>query len=292
MNSVLEVRDLTKNYKSFRLDRIGLSLEAGCIMGFIGPNGAGKTTTIRAILNQITRDAGEILLWGKDNMKYETELKNRVGVVLDEGHYYGHLTLRAMKNMIAPFYKNWNDAAYSRYIREFGLDEGQKISALSKGMRMKYGITLALSHEADLLIMDEPTSGLDPLVREELLEILQRFIQDERKAVFFSTHITSDLDKIADYIVFIHEGRILLNEAKDDMLDRHALVKGPAELMTDAVRPYFAGVKLSGYGFEGLARDRAAVRRTLGDRAVYERPAVEDVMLYYTRKDGPRAVSD
>ncbi len=151
---------------------------------------------IRAILNQVIRDAGEVRLWGKDNIKCETELKNRVGVVLDEGHYYGHLPIRKMTNMIAPFYHNWNADAYRRYSREFDLDEIKKISELSKGMRMKYGIALALSHSADLLIMDEPTSGLDPLIREELLDILQNMILDERKSVFFSTHITSDQTKL------------------------------------------------------------------------------------------------
>ncbi|SHH78688.1 ABC-2 type transport system ATP-binding protein [Sporobacter termitidis DSM 10068] len=290
MSHALEVRGLKKEYKSFCLDSISFSLEEGTIMGFIGPNGAGKTTTIKAILNQIQRDAGVITLWGKDNIKDEVELKNRIGVVQDEGHFYGHLTLRAMKNMLRPFYKNWNEKTYGDFIREFGLDERKKISELSKGMRMKYSIALALSHEADLLIMDEPTSGLDPLVREELLELLQRMIQDEHKSVFFSTHITSDLDKIADYIVFLSDGKLVLNEQKDELLDRHAIVKGPAELLSETVRPYFVGVKQSGYGFEGLAGDRAAIRRALGSGAVFERPTVEDIMLYYTRKENGHAI--
>ncbi len=284
MSCALEVKGLKKEYKDFCLDNISFSLEEGCIMGFIGPNGAGKTTTIRAVLNQIVRDAGEIRLWGKDNIQYETQLKNRIGVVLDEGHYYGHLPIRRMTNMIAPFYRNWNADAYRRYLREFGLDETKKISELSKGMRMKYGIALALSHSADLLIMDEPTSGLDPLIREELLDILQGMILDERKSVFFSTHITSDLDKIADYIVFIHEGKLVLSEPKDELLETYAVVKGAAELLTPSTDGLFVGVKRSGYGFEALARDRAAVRRALSDKVILEKPTVEDIMLFYTRK--------
>ncbi len=284
MSCALEVCGLRKKYKVFSLNDICFSLEEGCIMGFIGPNGAGKTTTIKAILNQITRDAGEIKLWGKDNIKYETALKNRIGVVMDEGHFYGHLTLKKMKNMLAPFYKRWNEQTYDAYIREFRLDETQKISELSKGMRMKYAITLALSHDADLLIMDEPTSGLDPLVREELLDILQRLIEDERKAVFFSTHITSDLDKIADYIVLINDGRLMLNAPKDDLLDNYALVKGPTELLSASSGDLFMGVRQTGYGFQALAKDKKDVRRVFGDKVLCEKPTIEDIMLHYTRK--------
>ena len=211
-------------------------------------------------------------------------LKNRIGVVLDEGHYYGHLSIRRMTGIIAPFYKSWNDGTYRTYLHEFGLDESKKISELSKGMRMKYGIALALSHEADLLIMDEPTSGLDPLIREELLDILHGMIQDERKSVFFSTHITSDLDKIADYIVFINDGKMVLNEPKDELLEKYAVVKGPAELLSPSTGELFIGVKNSGYGFEALARDKTAVRRAFGSKVILEKPTVEDIMLFYTRK--------
>jgi ABC-2 type transport system ATP-binding protein len=292
MGTALEVKGLKKHYRNFCLEDVSFSLEEGCIMGFIGPNGAGKTTTIKAILNQLRRDAGEIRLWGLDNVRDELEIKNRIGVVQDEGHFYGHLTLTAMKNIVRPFYKNWNERAYARFIGEFGLNERQKISELSKGMRMKYAIALAMSHEADLLIMDEPTSGLDPLVREDLLELLTRMIQDERKSVFFSTHITSDLDKVADYIVLINDGRLVLSTPKDELLDSYAIVKGAPELLTEATRPYFVGLKESGYGFEGLAREKAAARRAFGDRAVFERPTVEDVMLYYTRGENRHAVLD
>lgn len=290
MSVALEVKNLVKNYKKFCLDRVSFSLEEGCIMGFIGPNGAGKSTTIKAILNQITIDDGEIRLWGKDLTKNELDLKSRIGVVLDEGHFYGHLTLKRMKNLIAPFYKHWHEQTYQRYLREFSLDEDRKIEELSKGMRMKYAIALALSHEADLLIMDEPTSGLDPLVREELLDILQQLIQNERKAVFFSTHNTSDLDKIADYIVFINEGRVVLNEAKDAMLERHAIVKGSVSLLAAGSNNHFIGLKQTVYNFEALTHDRAAVRRAFGDSVLFEKPSVEDIMLFYSRKDNDHAV--
>lgn len=197
-----------------------------------------------------------------------------------------------MKNLIAPFYKNWDDAAYNRYLKHFRLDENKKISDLSKGMRMKFSIALALSHQADLLIMDEPTSGLDPLVREELLTILLKLIQDEHKSVFFSTHITSDLDKVADYILLINDGELLLNIPKDDLLESHAIVKGSLELLTEATKELFISFKQNGYGFEALTNNKAAARRALGAGAVFEKPTLEDIMLFYTRKGNEHAALD
>ncbi len=289
--NALEVKNLRKQYGKFELKNVRFSLEAGQIMGFIGPNGAGKSTTIKAILNQIHKDSGEILLWGKDNVRHEIELKNRIGVVLDEGYFYGHLSLKRMKDLIAPFYSTWDEREYRRYIADFRLDEGKKISELSKGMRMKYAIALALSHRADLLIMDEPTSGLDPMVREELLELLRRMIQDENKSVFFSTHITSDLDKIADQIALINDGRLLFSQPKDDLLDRHAVVKGPLSALTGGAEALFVGFRKSDYGFEALTNDRAAARKLLGEQAVLERATVEDLMLYYVRRDNEHALA-
>ena len=281
----LEIRNIQKRYGSFELKNLSIRLEEGQIMGFIGPNGAGKSTTIKAVLNQIRLDAGEIQLWGKDHIQYETEMKNRIGVVLDEGHFYGHLSLERMKNMIAPFFSAWDEREYRRYIAMFRLEQGKKISELSKGMRMKYAIALALSHKADLLIMDEPTSGLDPLVREELLELLRRVIEDERKSVFFSTHITSDLDKVADRIALLHNGRLLFDRPKDELLDGHAIVKGPGSLLTQAARALFVGVREGEYGFDALTADRAAAKRLLGEQVIFERPTVEDLMLHYVRRE-------
>ena len=289
--NALEVKNLRKKYDKFELKGISFTLESGLIMGFIGPNGAGKTTTIKAILNQIHVDSGEILLWGKDSVRHEIELKNRVGVVLDEGHFYGHLSLQRMKELIAPFYKTWDEREYQRRIADFQLDEGKKISALSKGMRMKYAIALALSHGADLLIMDEPTSGLDPMVREELLELLRRVIQDENKAVFFSTHITSDLDKVADRIALLSDGRLLFNQTKDELMDAHAVVKGPLKLLTAPAEALFIGIRKNDYGFEALTDDRTAARKLLGEQAVFERASVEDLMIHYVRRDGAHALA-
>jgi ABC-2 type transport system ATP-binding protein len=214
MAPVLEVTNLKKKFKDFTLKNINFTLEKGYIMGFIGPNGAGKSTTIKLIMNLLKKDDGEIKIFGLDNIKYEKEVKNRIGFVFDENYYYEELTVMEMKSVIAPFYKNWNDSIFNKYIKEFSLPPKTKIKELSKGMKMKLSIAVALSHDAELLIMDEPTSGLDPIIRSELLDILTFLIQDENKSVFFSTHITSDLDKIADYITFINNGKhcILLRQ--------------------------------------------------------------------------------
>jgi len=281
---VLEVSNLQKNFKGFSLNNVGFELEQGYIMGFIGPNGAGKSTTIKLIMNLLKRDGGEIKIFGLDNIRHEKEIKNRIGFVYDENHFYEELTPLEMKRVIAPFYRNWDEEAFQRYIREFELPAKKKIKDLSKGMKTKFSLAVALSHHADLLIMDEPTSGLDPVVRSELLEILSSLLQDETKAVFFSTHITSDLDKIADYVTLIDNGEIVLSAPKDDLVDNYGLVKGPRELLDGDTRKYFIGIKESEFGFEALAADKKQVRMLFRDMVVIEKPALEDIMLYCTRR--------
>ena len=280
MNSVLEVNNLNKAYDHFSLKNISFSLNEDCITGFIGINGAGKTTTIKAILGLVLKDSGKINVLGKNIDDHERTVKNKIGIVLDEGYFYEELTLKEMKNVIAPSYKEWDESIFSAYIQQFHLQLDQKISTLSKGMRMKYAIDLALSHHADLLIMDEPTSGLDPLVRSELMDILLDFVKKPGKSVFFSTHITSDLDKIADMIILIDDGRILLNEEKDELLDTHALVKGDNHLINEKTKKLFLTLHQSKYGFEGITNRRAEVRRTMPD-VLIERPTIEDIMLTY-----------
>ena len=194
MKYLLELNGVTKKYKEFQLNNLSFNLEKGYIMGFIGPNGAGKSTTIKLIMNLIKKDSGEIKIFGKDYQKEETAIKERIGFVYDENYFYEELTILEMKNIIAPFYKNWDEKTFQKYIKEFNLSLKQKIKELSKGMKMKYSLALALSHKADLIIMDEPTSGLDPIVRNELLEILYDLIQDEEKGILFSTHNTTDLE--------------------------------------------------------------------------------------------------
>ena len=225
MQPLLEVKGLKKTYSNFKLDGVSFSIYEDCITGFIGANGAGKTTTIRSILNLISCEAGSIKFKGKDTKKAEKTFKDSIGVVFDEGFFYDELTLTQMKNLIASSYSQWDNGAYTHYLNTFSLKPDQTISSLSRGMKMKFSLALALSHHAELLIMDEPTSGLDPLVRKQFIEILKEYMAQGGKAVFYSTHNTSDLDKAADMLVMIDNGKILFEEDKDMLLETHRLVK-------------------------------------------------------------------
>lgn len=285
MSSILlEVSNLRKDFKEFSLKDISFTLERGYIMGFIGANGAGKSTTIKLILNLLKRDGGNINVFGLDNIKYEKEIKNRIGIVFDESYYYEELTISEMKRVIAPFYNNWSDSTFNKYIKDFQLPSNRKIKELSKGMKMKFSLALALSHDAELLIMDEPTSGLDPIIRSELLDILANVIMDENKGIFFSTHITSDLDKIADYVTLIDQGEIILSDSKEQIMSDYVLVKGSKELLNDSTKEAFISIKENQFGFEGLSRDKQRIRSLFKDRVLTEKPQLEDIMLYYTRR--------
>ncbi|EJV73728.1 ABC transporter ATP-binding protein [Bacillus cereus] len=280
MNAVLEVKNLNKAYENFSLKDVTFSLNQDCITGFIGTNGSGKTTTIKAILGLVLKDSGKINFLEKDIDKHERKSKNKIGVVLDEGYFYDELTLKEMKNVIAPSYTEWDEQVFLKYIKRFNLNLGQKISTLSKGMRMKFAVALALSHHADLLIMDEPTSGLDPLVRSELIDILLDFMKEPGKSVFFSTHITSDLDKIADMIILIDDGQILIDEEKDALVETHALVKGDNQLINNQTKKLFLNLSQTNYGFEGITHKIDDVCRLMPG-VLMERPTIEDIMLSY-----------
>ncbi|MGE6256916.1 ABC transporter ATP-binding protein [Heyndrickxia sporothermodurans] len=280
MKPILEIKNLTKSYKNFKLDNVSFSLEEDCITGFIGVNGAGKTTTIKTILNLILKDSGCINFLGENIEQNEGAFKDRIGVVMDEGYFYEDLTLKDMKSVIAPAYSKWDEKAFKHYIDKFNLKLHQKISTLSKGMRMKFAIALALSHHADLLIMDEPTSGLDPLVRSELMEILLEFMKEEGKSVFFSTHITSDLEKVADKLILIDDGQILFNEPKDELLERHALIKGDKALIDEYTKDLFLNLHVTSYGFEGVTNQLSVVKEQM-NAIVVEKPSIEQIMLAY-----------
>ena len=271
---MLEVKNLSKKFKKFELKDISFNLKPGYIMGFIGPNGSGKSTTIKLIMNLIKKDSGEINIFSKDNIEFEREIKNRIGFVYDENYFYEDLTIKQMKNIIAPFYSEWNDNTFNQYIKDFNLDSKMKIKALSKGMKMKFSLSLALSHNADLIIMDEPTSGLDPIFRREILDILSDIIQDENKSVFFSTHITTDLEKIADYITFINDGEIVFSKPKDEILDTYCMVKGGNDLLDADTRKEFIGIRQTNVCFEGLANDPEKIKQLFGDEVIVEKPTL------------------
>lgn len=280
---MLEVNNLTKDFKKFKLDNVSFKLEPGYIMGFIGPNGAGKSTTIKLIMNLLKKDSGEIKIFGKDNIQFEKEIKNRIGFVYDESYFYEDLTIKQMKNIIAPFYKEWDEKLFNKYINDFDLDLNQRIKKLSKGMKMKFSLAIALSHNADLIIMDEPTSGLDPVFRREILDILYNVIQDEKKSIFFSTHITTDLEKIADYITFINNGKIVFSKSKDEILESYGIIKGGSNLLDKDIRKEFIGLRETKVGFEGLVENPQKLKRLFGNEAIIERPTLEDIMVYSVR---------
>jgi ABC-2 type transport system ATP-binding protein len=280
MRNILEVTGLNKSYKDFSLSNVSFTLPEDCITGFIGINGAGKTTTIRTILGLAQKTSGTIKIFGKNLDRHEHELKNRIGVVLDEGCFYDELTMAEMKSIIAPAYSGWSEKEYKIYMERFSLNPCQKITTLSKGMRMKFALTLALSHGADLLIMDEPTSGLDPLIRSQLLEIMADYMKQGGKSVFFSTHITSDLDKIADMLVLINNGKIIFEQEKDTLLENHRLVKGDRKALNENTKKLFLSMNITDYGFSGITNRLPEIQNQMQNILV-EKPTIEDIMLGY-----------
>ena len=278
MDNILEVSGLNKRYGDFALKDLSFYLPDGCITGFVGINGAGKTTTLRSILGLTNKVSGNINFFGMDMDGNESKIKDRIGIVLDEGGFYDELTLSEMKNVIAPAYRNWCEQDFIDYMEQFSLNPKQKINTLSKGMRMKYALALALSHKAELLIMDEPTSGLDPLVRSQLLNILKDYMGKGGKGVFFSTHITSDLEKIADMLIMIDGGEIVFQEEKDQLLDSYRIIKGSTEKLNTDTRKYFLNIEESAFGFTGITKQGSDVMEHMQD-ALTERPTIEDIML-------------
>lgn len=280
MENILEIKNLNKSYNNFKLENINLNLERGFIMGFIGPNGAGKTTTIKLIMNLIKRNSGEIKVFGLDNLHNEKEIKNRIGFVYDECNYFDNLSLMDNAKMIADFYDKWSWGVFDNYIDRFGLDKNQKIKELSKGMKTKFAIATALSHDAELLIMDEPTSGLDPIFRQEIINILQEYIEDGNKSIIFSTHIISDIEKMADYITFINKGKIVFSEEKTRIEDEYRIIKGGLEVLNNDIQNSLIEIKKNKFGFSGLTLNAEMLREKYGDKIVVDIPSIEDIMLY------------
>lgn len=286
MENVLEIQGLRKEYEGFTLKDVSFHIPRGYIMGLIGPNGAGKTTVIKLIMNVIAPDAGEIRVFGLDNRKDEVAIKSRIGFVYETPDFYNSLSLRRIKSVIAPFYAGWDDGLFHSLAAKFDLPLKKAFRKLSRGMKMKFSLALALSHGADLIIMDEPTSGLDPVFRRELLKLLSGFIQDEGKSVLFSTHITSDLEKIADYVTFIRKGEIVFSSAKDEIMENWAIVKGGNELLDDESRLLFRGVRRSEFGFEALTSDVGKARRHFHTEVLIEKASLEDIMFFVQKGNG------
>ncbi len=283
MNNAIEVKNLRKEYKDFTLNELSFSVPTGYIMGFVGQNGAGKTTTIRLMLNMTDRAGGEISLLGMDNLQDEQRIKQDVGVVLDEIYFVNNWSVREVEQALKPFYDHWNSALYRQYAQQFRLPLDKKVKDLSRGMRMKLMLVVAMSHEAKLLILDEPTSGLDPVARDELLQILRDYI-DEEKSILFSTHNTTDLERIADYITLIDNGNIFYSGTKDDLIDGYRIVKGGPNDLVDPFREKIIGLTKNNTGFSGLIR--ASDGSYLPEEIVTEPPSIDEILVAISKREG------
>ena len=278
--AILTVNGLCKRYEKFQLQDVSFRLETGYIMGFIGSNGAGKTTTLKSILNLVRADSGTVTVMGKDFTKNELMLKPQIGFMFGGVDYYVKSPLGKITNVFRRFYPRCDDDVCTQYMHRFGLDETKKLGELSSGMKTKYALTLALSHHARLFILDEPTSGLDPVARDDLLELFQELIEDGDKSILFSTHITSDLEKCADYITYIENGRIIASETKDGLIAGYRIVKGTKAALS-GIAPRLVAYKTNAFGFSGLIRTE-----DLGTEDVTaEPPSLEEIMIYHAKRE-------
>jgi len=284
MGNILEINNLRKDYGDFYLKDVTFSLPEGFIMGLIGPNGAGKTTIIKLIMNLIIKKSGSIRIFGKDHIEHEVDVKSRIGFVYDNPNYYEHLNLKQVKNIIRPFYGNWDEKVFMDLADKFELPLKKTIRKFSRGMVMKAAIAIALSHHADFIIMDEPTSGLDPIFRRELLDLLYELLQSEKKSILFSTHITSDIERIADYITFILNGEIVFSKSKDEIMESYAIIKGGNDLIDQETKKLFKGIRRNEFGFEALTNDINATQAIFGSSIVVEKASLEDIMYFSNLK--------
>ncbi len=282
--NAIEINGLTKKYDGFTLDNVSFNVPKGSIMGFIGQNGAGKTTTIRSLLNIIKADSGEIKLLGLDHAKDEYEVKERIAVVFDELPFHESFTGEALSRMFSGIYGAWDKKRFFELCDRFGLPVKKKLKKFSKGMKMKMQIATALSHNAELLIMDEATTGLDPVVRNEILEMFREYLIDGDKSILMSSHITSDLEKIADCVTFIDKGRILLTGYKDDVLDNHAVIKCTKSEYAEMVPADIISARLSDFGAEVMVADRGEAQIKYPGLAI-EKTTLEEIMLFYVNRE-------
>ncbi len=282
-NNVIELKHVTKNYGDFVLEDVTFSIPEGSVCGFIGQNGAGKTTTINLILDIIRRDSGEIRMFGESIDADSARLREDVGVVFDEMGFHEFMTGRDINIMMKNIYKNWDEQAFFDYMKKFSLPTKKKCGAFSRGMRMKLQIAVALSHHAKLLIMDEPTSGLDPIVRNEMIEIFREFVVEEDHTILLSSHITGDLEKLADEVVFINGGKIVLSGNKDEILEMHGVLKCKKDEVSRISPSLIVHKELGTYGAEILVNDRHAAEKLYPDMVI-EPAALEQIMIHYVNR--------
>ncbi len=286
MTMALEIRELNKEYPGFRLENLNLKLPQGCIMGLIGENGAGKSTIIRLILGLAIADSGEILVNGERHTPTAAAWKELVGVVHDECFFPAEINGKQLGLVLRRIYRTWDEQKFEEYLTRFQLPGKKPLRDYSRGMRMKLSIAAALSHDSRLLILDEATSGLDPIVRDEILTVFREYIQDEEKAILMSSHIVSDLEKICDYIAFLHRGRLVFCEEKDLLKEQYRMVRCGRGALSDLPEGAVAGTRENAYGVEALVRIDPERPPAMPPGSVWDPATIEDIMLYAVREEG------
>lgn len=277
--NALVIKNLSKTFKGFKLDNISLTLPKGCIMGLIGENGAGKSTTIKLILDSIRRDNGSIEVLGEDNLINFKERKEDIGVVLDEAYFPESFTVKQVNLVMKNTYKRWNQELFFEYIEKLSLPHDKAFKEFSRGMKMKLAIAVALSHEAKLLILDEATSGLDPIARDEILSILYEFTRNDNHSILISSHIVSDLEKLCDYITFLHKGKLLFCEEKDRLLEKYGVLKCNQTDFEAVNSKAVKGVRKSNYGIEALVETSMVPSAKYVDKA-----SIEDIIVFLAKE--------
>ena len=281
MDDILQVKNLYKRYADFLLDDVSFSVPKGAIVGLIGENGAGKSTTINAVLDLIKKDGGTVTFWGKE-LSSSKELKEDVGVVFDSINFYETMTPANIGKISAAAYKQWDESLYRDYLKRFQLPSDKEIKTFSKGMKMKLSIAVALSHKPKLLILDEATGGLDPVMRDDILDVFLEFVQDENHSILMSSHITTDLEKVADYIVFIHHGKVLFSKTKDELRYNYGIIRCGAALFEKIDKAEILAYRKEDYQWNVLVADKEKARRKYKD-AVVDDATIDDIMLLYVK---------
>ena len=282
MEATIKVKNLNKKYEGFELKNISFEIPEGSIVGLIGENGAGKTTTIKSILN-IIRSEGEIQVFGKDIKQNEKEIKSKLGVVLDDSFLSEYLTPKKINSIMKDFYNTWDKKLFEKYIKIFKLPENKMIKDFSSGMKMKLKIATAISHKPQILILDEPTSGLDPIVRNEILDIFRQFIaEDETRSILVSTHITTDLEHISDYIMFIKNGEITLNLPTSEILENYGIVKCDEKDFSKISKEDYEYYRKEKYQYEVLVKNKKMIKSKYGISTI-DKASIEDIMLFYIK---------
>lgn len=281
MNNILKVKNLSKSYGDFSLNHINFELPMGYIMGLIGPNGSGKTTTIKSILNMVKPEKGQIVIFNQDHINAEQSIKSDIGVVFDDNYFVDEWKMADVEKSYALFYPQWNSEKFWSLLKRFHISKDKCVNQLSKGMQMKLMLSCAFSYDAKLLILDEPTSGLDPVSRDELLEILSNYIEDGEHSVLFSTHITSDLEKIADYITYIHLGRLVFTGSKEEFVEGYRMVTGDKKLLTSELKNKLIGLKIFSTGFEGLMETKDL---SYAEGTEIIQVTIDDIVIYTNRQ--------